>query len=61
MKIKNVFTISLAIMIILIICIGINWFILPFSDIMVRFLGIIMIINLFVLVYSTVKLKSNSK
>lgn len=61
MKNKNVFMISLIIMIITTICMGINWFISPFTDIEIRVIGGIMLINLFVFIYSTVKLKSNSK
>lgn len=51
---KNVF------MIITTICMGINWFISPLSDIAIRIIGGIMLIDLFVLSYNTVKLKSNS-
>lgn len=61
MKYKNVFRISLIIMIIVLICMGINWFISPFSDTAIRVIGIIMLVDLFVLSYSTVKLKSKSK
>ncbi|MBU3135336.1 hypothetical protein KPL39_03535 [Clostridium gasigenes] len=57
---KNVFMISLIIMIITTICMGINWFISPLSDIAIRIIGGIMLIDLFVLSYNTVKLKSNS-
>ncbi|MBB6625068.1 hypothetical protein [Clostridium gasigenes] len=60
MKNKNVFMMSLIIMIITIICMGINWFISPFSDVAIRVIGGIMLIDLFFLSYSTVKLKSNS-
>ena len=59
MKNKNVFMII--IMIITIICMGINRFISPFSDIAIRVVGSIMLIDLFILSYSTVKLKRNSK
>lgn len=60
MKHKNVFMISLIIMLITTICIGINWFMSPFPDIVIRAIGGIMLIDLFVLSYSTVKLKSKS-
>ena len=39
---------------------GINLFISPFSDTAIRVIGGIMLIDLFVLAYSTVKLKRNS-
>ncbi|MDF2671964.1 MAG: hypothetical protein K0R09_229 [Clostridiales bacterium] len=58
MKAKKIFIISLIIMIITVVCMGINWFISPFSDIVIRIIGGIMLIDLFVLSYSTVKLKS---
>jgi hypothetical protein len=61
MKNKYVFMISSIVMIITIICMGINRFILPFSDIAVRVIGITMLIDIIVLSYSTVKLKSSSK
>lgn len=57
MKNKNIFMISFIIMLIAIICMCINWFISPFSDIAVRVIGGIMLIDLFVLSYNTVKLK----
>lgn len=61
MKNKKRFMISLIIMIITIICMVINWLISPFPDIVIRVLGIIMLINLFVLSYSAVKLRVNAK
>ena len=57
MKNKNVFMISLIVMIITLICMGISLFISPFSDIAIRITGGIMLIDLFVLSYSRVKLK----
>ena len=57
MKNKNVFIISLIVIIITVICMGINRFISPFFDIAVRVLGGIMLIDIFVLSYSKVKLK----
>ena len=59
MKNKNVFMISVTI-IIMTICMGINRFISPLYDIAIRVIGGIMLIDLFVLSYSTVKLKSNN-
>jgi hypothetical protein len=56
MKNKNVFRISSIIMIIALACMGINWFMSPFSDIAIRVIGGIILIDLFVLSYSTVKL-----
>ncbi|MBW9154790.1 hypothetical protein [Clostridium estertheticum] len=57
MKNKNVFMISLIVIIITVICMGINRFISPFSDIAVRVIGGIMLVDIFVLSYSKVKLK----
>lgn len=61
MKTKNIFMISLFIIIMALIGMGINLFISPLADTIVRVIGIIMLIDLFVLSYSTVKLKSISK
>lgn len=60
MQSKNIFIISLIIMIITLIFIGINLFISPLSDILIRVIGSIMFIDLIVLACSTVKLKRNS-
>lgn len=46
---------SLIIMIILLICMVINRFISPLPDALIRVIGGVMLINLFVLSYSTVK------
>ena len=56
MKKKNVLVISLIIMAIAIICMGINIFIRPLPDMIVRITGAVMLINLIVLSYSTSKL-----
>lgn len=45
------------VLIITVICMGINRFISPFSDIAVRVIGGIMLIDIFILSYSRVKLK----
>lgn len=58
---KKIFIISLIIIIISVICMGINHFVSPFSDNAIRVIGGIMLIDLFVLTYSTVKLKINRK
>lgn len=60
MKNKKVFMVSLIIMIIAIICMGINWFISPVPDNVIRLTGLITLIDIFVLTYSTIKLKNNS-
>ena len=57
MKSKNVVMISLFVIIITVICVGINRFISPFPDIAIRVIGVIMLIDIFVLSYSKVKLK----
>jgi preprotein translocase subunit SecD len=38
---------------------GLNWFVLPLPDIAVRVIGVTVLIDLFVLIYSRVKLKNN--
>lgn len=49
------------IMIVSLFCMIVNWFIIPLSDLMVRIIGIIMIIDLVALTYSSVKLGRRNK
>lgn len=58
MKNKAVFTVSLFIMIISIICMIINRFIFPLPDNVIRITGVIILINLVLFSYSAVKLKN---
>lgn len=60
MKSKKVFMISLYVMIIAVICMGINIFIIPFPDLVIRVIGIITVVDLFVFSYSMVKLKNKN-
>lgn len=57
MKPKMMFTVSMIIMIITLVCMGINRFVMTLPDIVVRITGIIMLINIAVFSYSIVKLK----
>jgi hypothetical protein len=61
MKNKYVFIISLIIMIISIVFMSINRFVAPFPDIAIRVLGCVILVNVFVLSYSAVKLKSKNR
>lgn len=58
MKNKKAFMISIVVMIVALICMGINIFILAFPDVVIRVIGVIMLIDLFTLGYSMVKLKN---
>jgi hypothetical protein len=60
MKDKKVFMVSLTIMIIALICMGINRFVSPLPDNAIRVTGIIMLIDISVLSYSMVRLKNNN-
>ena len=55
MKSKSLFFISFIIMIIVLILMGINFYVFPFSDMAVRGIGIIMLIDLFTLIFSMVR------
>lgn len=57
MKPKMLFIVSLIIMIITLVCIGINRFVITLPDIVIRITGIIMLIDISVFSYSIVKLK----
>ena len=61
MNVKKLFIITLVIMIISIMLFGINIFISLFPDSIVRVIGAIMIIDLIILGYSTVKLMNKNK
>ena len=56
MKNKSLFFISFIVMIIALLLMGINFFVFPFSDMAVRGIGIIMLIDLFTLTFSMVRL-----
>ncbi|GFP75425.1 hypothetical protein CFB3_26040 [Clostridium folliculivorans] len=60
MKNKCVFIISLIIMIISILFMCVNRFVAPLQDLTLRILGSVMLVNIFVLSYSAVKLKSKN-
>lgn len=60
MKNKKIFMLSLIIIIVALLCMGINWFILPLPDNAVRLTGVIILIDLFILTYSRTKLKNNN-
>ncbi|GFZ33254.1 hypothetical protein CSC2_37800 [Clostridium zeae] len=61
MKNKYVFIISLIIMIISILIMSVNRFVSPLPDIDLRILGCVMLVNIFVLSYSAVRLKSKNR
>lgn len=61
MKKKKVLLVSFIIMIITIVCMIINWTILPLPDSVVRAAGVIMLIDLFVLGFSTMGLRTIKK
>ena len=58
---KNRFIVSLIIMIITVLCMGISFFIWPLPDIVVRVIGVIMLIDIAILGYSTVKLRNSGQ
>lgn len=58
---KNIRLTSLAVLIATIIFMGINWFIFPFSDLLVRSIGLLMLISMVVLIYSTVKMRAGNR
>ena len=57
MKNNNLLIICSVIMIILLSFMGFNYFISPLSDMIIRIVGVMMIVNLVVLTYNTMKLK----
>jgi hypothetical protein len=58
---KKAYIISSFILIIALICMGINWFVTPFADIVIRIIGVIMLVDIFVLSYNFTKLKKDNK
>jgi hypothetical protein len=60
MKNKKAFMVCLIIMIIAIISTGINRFVIPLPDMVIRTTGVVMLIDLFVLSYNWRKLKNSS-
>ncbi|MGB8451119.1 MAG: hypothetical protein WCD89_02200 [Anaerocolumna sp.] len=60
MKNKKAFMVCLLIMIIAIISMGINGFVIPLPDMVIRVTGIVMLIDLSALSYNWMKLKNSS-
>ncbi|SDM83583.1 hypothetical protein [Acetanaerobacterium elongatum] len=61
MKTKTVFMVSLIILIAAVIIIGVNWFILPLPDMVIRVTGILMLADIIAFTYSVVRLKMEQK
>lgn len=61
MKTKTVFMVSLIILIATVIIMGINWFILPLPDMVIRVTGIIMLVDIIAFTYSVVRLIMEQK
>ncbi len=59
MKSKPLFIISFIIMVIALLLMGINRFVFLFSDMIIRGIGIIVLIDLFTLIFSMVRLKNS--
>ncbi len=61
MKEKSIFDISMVIMIAAVILMLISFFIIPFPDWAVRVIGVIMLIDIVVLSYSSIRLNRRQK
>jgi len=57
MKNRALFLISIVIMIIALVSMGINWLMVAMPDWIVRAIGIVIMVDLVVLVYSSVRIK----
>lgn len=57
MKNKNLFLVSMVIMIIALLSMGINWLTAAMTDWTVRIIGLVIMVDLAVLVYSSVRIK----
>jgi hypothetical protein len=57
MKERTLFLVSFRIMIIALLCMSVNWLLVSLPDWTVRMIGIVILVDLVVLTYSTVKLK----
>ncbi len=58
MKIRKLYILCIAIMIAALLCMGFNWIIFPLPDAVIRVTGVIMLMDIFVLSYGTVKLRN---
>jgi len=58
MKNRKLFIGSFSVMTILFLGMVINWFVVPFPDIVVRIIGLLLLINIVILTYNTVKIKN---
>lgn len=61
MKRKGLFIVSMIIMIIALGSMAVNWFVVPFPDWIVRSIGIIMLVDIAIVVYSLVSFSKNNK
>lgn len=57
MKNRALFVVTISIMIIALLCLSINWLMFSIPDWAVRIIGIVMMVDLVVLTYSTVRIK----
>jgi len=57
MKDRTLFLVAFRIMIIALLCMSVNWLLVSLPDWAVRMIGIVIIVDLVVLTYSTVKMK----
>jgi len=58
MKNRKLFIGSFSVMTILFLGMVINWFVVPFPDIVVRIIGLLLLINIVILTYNIVKIKN---
>ena len=57
MKAKRVWIVSELVMVVLIGCLVVNWYVKPLPDWLLECIGVLVLINLVVLVYSFVKIR----
>lgn len=55
MKVKNVWLWSELLMVVLLISMVINWYVVPFPEWVVRVIGVVLLLNIAVLIYSWVR------
>ena len=57
MDANKVFLVSLIVMIAALVCMGLNLFVLPFPDAVIRVIGVMLIVDLFIFTYSLARMK----
>lgn len=61
MKAKRLWIISEWVMVVLLACMAVNWYVKPFPAWLIECIGVLLIVNLAILVYSFIRFRKEQK